>query len=267
MKLKILYDNNMTDIKQKNFFTRAMYRYGQVPYNPEWWGVNRDNARRAVYRTALFVLPKDGSFLEDQTKEKEALTQALNSEQFEHDLGLVGVDPKRFRVEVLKNYTFGNKRVLFFLQAFIIFRNELLLYQQHGEELIQERLPEIIIRMIRYNGGPNSKIIDPEKDLFVIPPLVSTETLWDSSEHQSGGKARIPKPKKGGLCGYRVANKATERYKSLKKAAKKDGFSTVSKRMTALATLLKNTNPKASQIIKKDRVYLKKFTSKGSTKK
>lgn len=42
---------------------------------------------------------------------------------------------------------------------------------------------------------------------------------------QTGGK-RIPKLKKGGLRGYHVANKATERYKSLKEAIKKDGFLT-----------------------------------------
>jgi hypothetical protein len=37
--------------------------------------------------------------------------------------------------------------------------------------------------------------------------------------------------------------------------------------MTALSTLLKTKSPKASQVVKKDRVYMKKFTSKGSTKK
>ena len=68
----------------------------------------------------------------------------------------------------------------------------------------------------------------------------------------------IPPLKKGKLrdFGYSASETTTLRHKALDKAVKEYGATSVARKLTAVATLQKNTNPKASTIFKKDEKYV-----------
>lgn len=68
----------------------------------------------------------------------------------------------------------------------------------------------------------------------------------------------IPPLQKGKLrdFGYSVKEPATQRHKALDKAVKEYGATSVARKLTAVATLQKNTNPKASSTFKKDEKYV-----------
>ena len=68
----------------------------------------------------------------------------------------------------------------------------------------------------------------------------------------------IPKLRKGSLTkyGYSLKEKAGVRHTALKKAVVAYGYSSVIKKLNAVRTLTKNTNPKNSEIYSKDIKYL-----------
>lgn len=153
-------------------------------------------------------------------------------------------------------------------------------YLKHGEtpEKTLRNSREKVFKMISKESCKDQPGMfwDTEKQECRELPKLGTQRIIRPDEMErikyqtftiQSGSGVIPKLKKGGLYGYKTKDKKEDRLKSLKRAVKKDGFSTISKRMTAIATLLKNTNPKVSQIIKRDRVSLKKFTSKSTTRK
>ena len=67
-------------------------------------------------------------------------------------------------------------------------------------------------------------------------------------------KVRIPIKHKGALSDFGYSSKlpSEERHKALKKAVKEYGHTDVARRLTAVSTLQKNTNPTASKKFKAD---------------
>lgn len=71
---------------------------------------------------------------------------------------------------------------------------------------------------------------------------------------------QIPPLKKGKLSqfGYSTKEGVQSRHEALDKAIKQYGVTSVARKLTAVATLQKNTNPHASAIFKKDEHYVMK---------
>ncbi len=61
-----------------------------------------------------------------------------------------------------------------------------------------------------------------------------------------------------GQFGYSSKLSAKERYQALKKAVKKLGSGTIIKKLNAIAILNKRTNPKISEIFRKDLAWIQK---------
>ena len=70
----------------------------------------------------------------------------------------------------------------------------------------------------------------------------------------------IPPLSKGKLSqfGYSASKGVQSRHNSLDKAIKQYGVTSVARKLTAVATLQKNTNPSVSAIFKKDEHYVMK---------
>lgn len=64
------------------------------------------------------------------------------------------------------------------------------------------------------------------------------------------------KLKKGGLSGYRINDPIEKKHKALDKLVKKDGYSTIVKRLNVLAIYNKNRFPTYSNKVRKDITYL-----------
>lgn len=64
------------------------------------------------------------------------------------------------------------------------------------------------------------------------------------------------KLKKGGLSGYRINDPVEKKHQALDKLVKKDGYSTIIKRLNILAIYNKNRFPTYSNKVRKDISYL-----------
>jgi len=82
-------------------------------------------------------------------------------------------------------------------------------------------------------------------------------------------KRVLPQLNKGSLTKYGYSTKLSdeERQKTLNKALKVYGYSSVVKKLNAVKLLTKNTDPKRSKIYSKDLTYVQKNNKKKSTKK
>lgn len=80
----------------------------------------------------------------------------------------------------------------------------------------------------------------------------------DGRRTGSGSKVRIPITHRGALEGYHVNDLVKDKRKMLDWYVKKDGYSTIIKRLNVLAIYNKNRDPKMSKKVKNDISYLQK---------
>jgi len=89
-----------------------------------------------------------------------------------------------------------------------------------------------------------------KKNIYKMP------TKKEVKKTKSGKIILNIKLKKGGLAGYRINDPVKQKKQVLDKLVKKDGYSTIIKRLNILAIYNKNKNPSYTAKVRKDISYL-----------
>lgn len=89
-------------------------------------------------------------------------------------------------------------------------------------------------------------------------PSVKRRSIRRRSKSKSKSKVRIPVSRRGALEGYHVDDPLKVKRRMLESYIKKDGYSTVIKRLNVLVIYNKNKNEKLSNKVKRDIKFLQK---------